>query len=374
MRLVSISLPKVQTMNYSCFNDCQALTTITLGGLGLPITDTSGFSTSALSDNITTLIIYVEDSTNPPTLTGSPWGATSATIKYKGINETTDDLGLVYEIINGEATIVRYEGTATELNVSEIDGIPVKKIADSVFKDNKTITSVSFPNVTTVGGSCFYKCSNLTSVELPKVTSLGQYCFFQCKKITSIEIPNVVSLGESCFMNCSNLTSISLPNVINIDSYCFLSTKLTSISLPKIQTIGDECFKSLQSLTTVTLPNVTSLGRNCFRDCSNLTSVELPKVTSLGQYCFYECGALSQISLPKVTSIGGDCFYGCSKLTTVTLGGLGLPITNTSGFSSSSFTTAVTTLNIHVNDASNPPTLTGSPWGAKNATIKYQQS
>ena len=370
--LTSISLPNVVNLGNGCFSYCSNLTTVTLGGLGLPITNTSGFNTSAFSSYVTTLNIYVESSTNPPTLTGSPWGATSATIKYKGINEITDDLGLVYELKNNELTIVKYEGTATELNVSEIEGVPVTAIVDWVFEDNKTITSVSFPNVTSLGGSCFYGCSNLTSVEIPNATSLDGYCFFRCTKLTSIELPNATRLGESCFMNCSNLTSISLPNVINIDSYCFLSTKLTSISLPKIQTIGDECFKSLQSLTTVTLPNVTSLGRNCFRDCTNLTSVEIPNATSLGQYCFRDCGALSQISLPKVTSIGGDCFYGCSKLTTVTLGGLGLPITNTSGFSSSSFTTAVTTLIIHVNDASKPPTLTGSPWGATSATIKYK--
>ena len=75
-----------------------------------------------------------------------------------------------------------------------------------------------------------------------------------------------------------------------------------------------------------------------------------------------------------MTSIGRNCFYSCANLTTVTLGGLGLPITNTSGFNSTAFDSTVTTLNIYVNDASNPPTLAGSPWGTTNATIYYIQS
>ena len=48
--------------------------------------DTIDFNTSALSNSsISTLnlIIYVSDSGNPPTLAGSTWGASYATIIYE---------------------------------------------------------------------------------------------------------------------------------------------------------------------------------------------------------------------------------------------------------------------------------------------------
>ena len=351
--LTSISLPNATSLGSYCFYSCANLKTVTLGGLRLPITNTSGFNSTAFDSTVTMLNIYVINASNPPTLAGSPWGAKNATIKYRGINEFTDDLGLTYALKDGEATIISYSGTATELNISEIEGVPVTKINNDVFKGNKTLTSVSFSNVTSIDSDCFYECSALTSISLPNVTSLGNNCFDSCSALTSISLPNVINLSYNCFYGCSKLTSVSLPNVTSL---------------------GSSCFKDCSALKSISLPEATSLGNSCFYGCSNLTSIEIPNATSLDGYCFDGCSKLTTISLPKATSLGSSCFSGCSALKTVTLGELGKPITNTSEFRTTAFSSTVTTLNIYVENATNPPTLTGSPWGATSATIYYKEA
>jgi hypothetical protein len=94
----------------------------------------------------------------------------------------------------------------------------------------------------------------------------------------------------------------------------------------------------------------------------------------VGYQSFYSCYSLASIELPMVTILGSDCFYGCKLLGTVTLGGIGQPITDSSSYATTSFTNIVTTINIYVSDSGNPPTLTGIPWGATNATITYEQA
>ena len=81
--LSSIELPLVTSIGKYCFRYCTGLTSITFGHIGKPISDTSKFSTSALDTDVTTLTIYVTSPSSPPTLSGSPWGATSATIAYE---------------------------------------------------------------------------------------------------------------------------------------------------------------------------------------------------------------------------------------------------------------------------------------------------
>ena len=78
-----MDLPSITKLGSGCFSSCTRLNTVTFGYIGKPISDTSNFSTKALSSNVKTLSIYVTSPSSPPTLTGSPWGATNATITYE---------------------------------------------------------------------------------------------------------------------------------------------------------------------------------------------------------------------------------------------------------------------------------------------------
>ena len=274
----------------------------------------------------------------------------------------------------------------------------VTSMGDSCFYGCSKLASINIPNATSLGSSCFSGCSALTSIELLNgVTSIGNYCFNNCSSLTSIELPLVTSLGDSCFYGCSALTSIELPLATSLGNNCFnRCSKLASIELPLATSLGANCFYGCIGLTLINSPSVTSLSNGCFYECVNLTSIELPLATSLGNDCFYSCSKLASITLPlatslgeycfqrcsyltsmdlpSITKLGSGCFSSCTRLNTVTFGYIGKPISDTSNFSTKALSSNVKTLSIYVTSPSSPPTLTGSPWGATNATITYEQA
>ena len=398
----------------SPFNGCSALEYVWFGSKESPFhtwkedPDISDTSDSYYQDSkhfchsskLVMVNVVTSDGTKA-TMSGSPYKDSVFVYSSESAEIYLDD-SFEYRIIENEATIIAYNDTATEIEIpSTVKGATVTAIGKRVFRNssvNAEITSVSMPNtVTSLELSCFNSCSNLTSINLSNVTSLGDYCFYNCTKLAEANLPLITSLGADCFRGCNGLTEINLPKVTSLGDRCFYScTSLTSIDLPLATSLGSECFSICSSLTETNLPLVTSLGNRCIANCSSLTSIELPLATSLNEYCFEKCTKLASIGIPEAISLGENCFYGCTKLRTITLpkvktlgnyltndcptgitvilGGVGNPITDTSGFAKSSVYATTTTLIIYVTDPSNPPTLSGSPWGATNATITYEQA
>ena len=83
--LTSLSLPSVTTLGYS-FLGSSGVNVLELGGVGKPISDTSSYNEYALygwqTSGSPNVKIYVSDPSNPPSLAGSPWGCSTATITY----------------------------------------------------------------------------------------------------------------------------------------------------------------------------------------------------------------------------------------------------------------------------------------------------
>ena len=50
-------------------------------------------------------------------------------------------------------------------------------IRDGAFCYCKNLTSVSFPNATSIGRTSFYNCTSLTEVSIPNATSIGSNAF-----------------------------------------------------------------------------------------------------------------------------------------------------------------------------------------------------
>ena len=143
--------------------------------------------------------------------------------------------GVVYDVSNGEAQVVMYEGTAKRVRIADTyQGAPVTKIGNEAFK-NSAITSIVIPDsVTSIGDCAFYNCSSLTSIEIGNgVTTIGDDVFCLCDSLTSITIPtSVTSIGDCAFYYCSGLTSVVIPDsVTSIGSYAFyFCDSLTSIT------------------------------------------------------------------------------------------------------------------------------------------------
>ena len=81
--LTSIKLPRVTAIGSNCFMNCYVLNNVILGDIGSPITNTNNFEATAMGLYVKSITIYVNDSENPPTLSGIPWNAGSATITYE---------------------------------------------------------------------------------------------------------------------------------------------------------------------------------------------------------------------------------------------------------------------------------------------------
>ena len=254
--------------------------------------------------------------------------------------------GIVYDVSNGEAKVVMYEGTAKRVRIADnYQGAPVTKIADDAFYDS-TITSIVIPDgVTSIGKTAFYG-STIASIVIPdSVTFIGDQAFSYCRSLTSIEIPNgVTSIGNGGFSGCSSLTSIKIPDsVTSIGYFAFSScTGLTSIEIPNgLSSIGYELFYNCSSLTSIEIPDsVTSIGDYSFAHCDGLTSIEIPdSVTSIGDYSFAYCDSLTSVEIPdSVTSIGYKAFSNCSNLTGVVIGDGVISIGDSAFYNCSSLT------------------------------------
>ncbi len=114
-----------------------------------------------------------------------------------------------YEEDGAYAVVVGYEGASTKINIaSEYNGVPVKAINNSAFK-NSAIMKVIIPNsVNRIGDYAFYGCSSLETISLPSsITNIGDYAFSFCNSLTRIVINyGVESIGSYAFYQCDSLT------------------------------------------------------------------------------------------------------------------------------------------------------------------------
>lgn len=156
----------------------------------------------------------------------------------------------VYKVTKASSTIKQVEfvlsfGSAKTVDIP--DNIVIKgttyqitSVADSAFKNNKTIQTVKMgSNVKTVGESAFSGCSQLKKVTLSKnTTAIGSNAFYKCTKLTGITVPSKVSrIGSKAFYNCRKLRKITIK-----------TTKLTS------KKVGSQAFKGIAAKVSIKVP------------------------------------------------------------------------------------------------------------------------
>jgi hypothetical protein len=82
---------------------------------------------------------------------------------------------------------------------------------NNAFSSCGNLTSISFPNLTTISGSsamssAFNSCDSLTSAEFPNLTTVSGsmcmiYIFGWCKNLTSISFPALTSTSFGSYTN-----------------------------------------------------------------------------------------------------------------------------------------------------------------------------
>lgn len=95
------------------------------------------------------------------------------------IEITQVQVGYLYTVENGEATVTGYRGDDRQLVIpASIDGYKVTAIGANAFEDSALTSVIISDGIVSVGWFAFNGCNRLTSVTVPNsVTEIGYYAF-----------------------------------------------------------------------------------------------------------------------------------------------------------------------------------------------------
>ena len=209
-----------------------------------------------------------------------------------------------------------------------IEDLPVTKVQEGAFKDNKTIVKLTFgSNLSDVGAEAFMNMTNLLELHLSaKTKTFGINVLKGSNKLKTFTlsseasnelsyyfgsdinlIPNSLSnikypdgatlIDNTLFTNSNNITLELADDWTTIDNNQFENTTIKHIIIPKgVTSIGDAAFKNATNLTTVT-----------FKEDSQLLSI--------GSQAFFSIDTLTDLYLPEsITTIGDNAFFGNNYL------------------------------------------------------------
>lgn len=209
-------------------------------------------------------------------------------------------------------------------------GLRVEEIAPYTFYNCQSLVNFDFTNyeeLTTIGRSAFYNCVSLPEIDLSdsRVSYIGPYAFFNCSSLSEIDLGNdIETIDERAFYKCISVEEIEIPDTVTtIGERAFYHCEgLKTLSLGKnVKTIGNNAFSGCTGLTSLTIPDsVETIGNYAFYKCSGITSLKLGSgVKSIGNYAFAYLSSIKSLYLPQsVESIGRYAFMRCEKLCSVT--------------------------------------------------------
>ena len=177
---------------------------------------------------------------------------TAGYMKAQTLNEEFTVNNITYKVNKvspAQVTIIGNTLTAsTALNIATVNhngiNFTVDSIAPFAFKECNYLTSVTFPEVTTIGFQAFFYCINLSRATFPKATDIGNGSF-----------------------QGSSLSIASFPLAVTIQNGAFIGTNLTNASFPKAEYIGYESFHYCKNLKTAAFPNLKTITDEAFYNC-----------------------------------------------------------------------------------------------------------
>lgn len=228
--------------------------------------------------------------------------------------------GLKYTLLpDNTYSVTGYSGVAAEVYVpSSYNGLPVKAISDTAFKNNQTVTMITLHRgISRLGTNSFENCSNLVTVNLPDtVQNIEAETFLNCASLASFTIPRGVGvIGNAPFRGCAALTEI-LVDEQNTQYAAGENGELYNKSRTSLIQ-----FPQGKNALSFTVPStVTTLGNYAFSNCVSLTSIELgTSVRSIGCNAFEGTSITSMTLSNNVTWIGSNAFDRCALLTSLSL-------------------------------------------------------
>ena len=204
--LASVSLPSATSIGANAFSGCVAMTSMSFGPLTTVGTNAFYGLTFYDSDGTTVL-----DKTVAANLASSTFeGTASALVKTAG--PMSPSL-FTFTVADGNATVTGWKSGAKpsagyDLYFPDTDGQghPLTEIGGS--SDSGYVSpwagaaTVRADSVVKVGGRAFQNAS-LTSVSLPSATTIGGYAFKDCTSLASISIPSATTNASGAFSGCT---------------------------------------------------------------------------------------------------------------------------------------------------------------------------
>ena len=140
--------------------------------------------------------------------------------------EDTSSYVLKYnELSDGTLEVCGFENNTSEVDLiipSEHNGKHITKIADSAFKSNWDITSLTVSEtVDSIGAYAFENCRNLNRVVMGKgITNIGLWAFKDCTGLKRVYISDLKSWNNIKFFDaeanplyCADLYLNAVPNL-----------------------------------------------------------------------------------------------------------------------------------------------------------------
>jgi len=301
--LKSIDLVNIERITgYNCFTSCNKLTNIgdysnliRVDPDAFNYTDLSGeydFSNITEFNNSSKEALGFSRTSNLISVKMPATQETMCNFYGSSVHHITNCLGIKY---------IGHEHLRACENLEELDCPNLETIASSsALSGCKSLKTVNFPNLISLGNNAFYGCTSLESIDFPKLTTI---------------------LGESNFSNCTSLQSVNLPLATTITKFCFRDcSSLTSISIPNVTSLGQDAFNGCTSLTSISIPLLEQVNANGgqFNNCKKLSNnIEFPYLNitnNNAQYMFYNCELIPSITLGEVTYIPNKFFSGCKSL------------------------------------------------------------
>lgn len=213
----------------------------------------------------------------------------------------------------------------------------IARIADELFRGNKEITSVFFPDtIEYIGWNAFNACDSIYQIQLPNNENLiiENSAFAGCRGLLELEIPeHLKHIQHYAFSGCTNLATVHL-NTINcermvdrqgLDEGIFKNCpKLKTVYIGEnVKTIPGVTFQDCIGLENVYYKGnqVTKIGASAFSNCRNLTTFDFSEpLEYIGEYAFSGCRSLKDINFPKsLKEIASDSFMACTSLKEITI-------------------------------------------------------
>jgi hypothetical protein len=252
----------------------------------MAVTEITG-SLSISSTALTDLSLLANITTIGNTLAIGAFGGTT----LKGLENLTSVGGLI---------LCSYGPNCPNLtSASELTGFTTLATG-SLLVGGALLTSLTFPNLTTIAGDLGIGGTALTTVALPKLTSVGGGLQLSGQKLTAFALPELTTVGERIeVQNALAITSLSLPKLTT-------AKVLYMLELPELSSIN---FAKLESV-----PNQLYYGGLLVRNCPKLASVAFPELTSADTFVMESNALLTSVSVPKLTSCPNMTMHYCPKL------------------------------------------------------------